>query len=358
MTAARNGTETAGVQTEANGRPGGEDLGAGRRPSSRWVSFLLLAAGLAILIVFAATTNFREVGGALRKAQGLWLAAAGLAILAQIGVKAVRWQFMVERLTGTRISAGFGAISVVSGVAAGSMTPGRSFEMAKAVMLKGSYDISLGVSTSAMIVERMLDMGFLVVTFLLAAAFVPTRMVLASRVLEVVVVGVIVAFGILVAAPVQVQAWMTSAVRRVPLPAQLRAKSLRLLETFFTSFLRLRGLRTLWPLTAFTAVSAVLDAGRVVAVFMAMGIGLPIPVVVFAYLGAAMLGMALLIPGGVGVTEVSMAGLIAVLAPGAVPASLARSAVLIDRFLSYYLLVVIGAGCLIAYYRIRHVFAA
>jgi uncharacterized protein (TIRG00374 family) len=169
---------------------------------------------------------------------------------------------------------------------------------------------------------------------------------------------VVVAFGTLVAAPVRVQAWITHGARGVPLPAPLRAKSLGLVETFFSSFLLLRGQRTRWPLVAFTALSTALDAARAVAVFMAMGIGLPVPVVVFAYLAAAMLGMALLIPGGVGVTEVSMAGLIAVLAPGVVPASLARSAVLVDRFLSYYLLVLIGSGFLVAYNRIRHIFAA
>jgi uncharacterized protein (TIRG00374 family) len=358
MTAARNGTEAAGVQAEANGLPEGGDSGARRRASSRWVSVLLLGAGLVILIAFAATTNVREVGDALRNARGLWLVAAGAAVATQILVKAVRWQFMVERLTGTRVSTAFGAISVVSGVAAGSMTPGRSFELAKAVMLKGSYDIPLGVSTSAMIAERMLDMGFLVVTFLLAAAFVPTRMVLASRVLALVIAGVVVAFGALVAAPARIQAWMTSAVRTLPLSASLRDKGLRLLDTFFTSFLLLRGQRTLWPLVGFTAASAVVDAARAVAVFTAMGIGLPTPVIVFAYLGAAMLGMALLIPGGVGVTEVSMAGLIAVLAPGAVAAPLVRSAVLVDRFLSYYLLVLIGAGFLVAYHRLRHVLVA
>lgn len=356
MTGDGDGTKTVGVQTGGNERPAGEETAASPRASARWVSFLLLGAGLAILIAFAATTNLREVGGALRNARSLWLVLAAAAVAVQIVVKSVRWQFMVERLTGTRISTGFGAISVVSGVAAGSMTPGRSFELAKAVMLKGSYEIALGVSTSAMIVERMLDMGFLVVTFLLAAAFVPTRMVLASRVLALVIVGVIMAFGTLVAAPVRIQAWITPAVRRVPLPVSVREKGLRLLETFFSSFLLLRGQRTLWPLITFTAVSTAVDAGRVVAVFTAMGIGLSIPVITFAYLGAAMLGMALLIPGGVGVTEVSMAGLIAVLAPGAVAASLARSAVLVDRFLSYYLLVLIGAGCLIAYHRFRRIF--
>jgi glycosyltransferase 2 family protein len=357
MTDPGDGAEMVGVQTKTNGRPGGKDPASGRGPSTRWISLLLLCAGLAILIAFAATTNLRQVAGALRNADGLWLLLAAGAVAAQILVKAVRWQFMVERLTGTRISLGFGAVSVVSGVAAGSMTPGRSFELAKAVMLRGSYNIALSVSTSAMIVERMLDMAFLVVTFLLAAAFVPTRTVLASRVLALVVAGVIVGFGALVVAPGRIRAWITPAIRLLPLPAPLRDRSLGLLDTFFTSFLLLRAQHTLWTLLAFTAASAALDVGRVVAVFTAMGIGLSIPVIVFAYLGAAMLGMALLIPGGVGVTEVSMAGLIAVLAPGAVSAPLVSSAVLADRFLSYYLLVVLGAGLLVAYHRFRHVAA-
>ena len=108
--------------------------------------------------------------------------------------------------------------------------------------------------------------------------------------------------------------------------------------------------------TVLTALVTALDLARVFAVFHAMGIPLSVSLVTFAYLGAAMLGMALLIPGGVGVTEVSMAGLIVLLAPTTVP-SLARSAVLIDRFLSYYLLVLIGAGFLVAYHRLRHAFA-
>ncbi|HTD48112.1 MAG TPA: flippase-like domain-containing protein, partial [bacterium] len=114
--------------------------------------------------------------------------------------------------------------------------------------------------------------------------------------------------------------------------------------------------RTLWLLLLLTSAVAALDVARVAVVFRAMGIGLGLPFVAFAYLGAAMLGMALLIPGGVGVTEVSMAGLIAFLAPGAIPANVARSAVLIDRFLSYYLIVLLGAGFLIAYHRYRRVF--
>lgn len=337
-------------------QPIGQDAAVKRGSSGRWVSFILLGAGLAILIAFAATTNFRQVGDALRRAHIPLLTGAVGAVVAQILVKAYRWQFMVKQLTGLTISIKFGAISVVSGVAAGSVTPGRTFELAKAVMLKGTYDVALGVSTSAMIAERMLDMGFLVVAFLLSAVFVPTRMVLASRVLMLMIVALVLAFGVVVTIPQVVEGWIVTITRRLPLPDSLRDKVLKLLGTFFSTFQVLREHRTLWFLLLLSVVITGLDLIRVVTVFRAMGIPLAPPLIAFAYLGAAMLGMALLIPGGVGVTEVSMAGLVVLLSPGDVAPALARSAVLIDRFLSYYLLVLIGAGLLVAYHRFRHAF--
>ena len=327
-----------------------------RTAPARWVSFVLLGAGIAILVAFAATTNFRQIGEALRGIQGTLLSLAIVAVGLQLLLKAVRWRFMIGRLTGTTISWRFAVVSVLSGVAAGSITPGRSFELAKAVMLKGSYDTPLGVSTSAMVVERMLDITFLVATFLGFAAFVPTRVVMASRLLAFLIAVLVVATALVVAAPARVQGWIGAILRRLPLPLALRDRGLRLMGTFFTSLQLLRGHRTLWLLLLATSGVTVLDIVRVVTVFRAMAIPIALALVGFAYLGAAMLGMALMIPGGVGVTEVSMAGLIALLAPGMVAPAVARSAVLIDRFLSYYLLVVIGAGLLVAYHRLRHIF--
>jgi uncharacterized protein (TIRG00374 family) len=327
-----------------------------RRDASRWVSLLLLGFGVAILAAFAATTNFRQIGEAIGRIQPPLFGLAIVAVLAQLLVKAARWRFMVWRLTGTRISIRFGAISIIAGVAAGSIAPGRSFEVAKAILLKGSFGVPLRISTSAMIVERILDIVFLITTFLLAAAFVPSRMVLASHVVLVTIAALVFCSALVVALPAQVQGWAGAVLRRIPVPERVRGRVLNLVETFFTSFLVLRQHRTLWSLLGLTAVAAALDIARVFTVFRAMGITLGPALIAFSYLGAAMLGMALLIPGGVGVTEVSMAGLIAFLAPGAVLANVARSAVLLDRFFSYYLLVLVGAGLLIAYHRYRRIF--
>lgn len=241
-------------------------------------------------------------------------------------------------------------------MAAGSITPGRSFEVAKSIFLKGSHGIRLGLSASAMIVERMLDLVMLITALLVAALLLPRQMVLASGALLTLIALLIGGSILVVAAPLHLRGWGEALLRAVPSPKSVRGRGLRLLDTFFSSILLWRQSRTLGVLLLFTAVAAILDLLRVSLIFWAMGASFSVPFLAFTYIGAALLGMALLIPGGVGVTEVSQVGLIVLLAPGAVPQAVARSAVLADRFLSYYLLTLIGAGLLIAYHRYRHIF--
>lgn len=326
------------------------------RTQAPWVAYVLVGCGVIILILFAATTNIREFGRALAGVRPGLLAVAAAAIALQILVKAFRWRYMVGRLTGTLISMRFATISIVAGVAAGSIAPARSFEMAKAMLLRGSHGTSLGLSTSAMIVERMLDVVLLIGTLLLAALLLPRRMVTASGVLLVTIAALAGGATLLAVAPLRVREWAGAVIRRLPGPAGLRRWGLALLDTFCESVLVWRQGRTLGVLVGLSALGASLDVARVCAVFWAMGTALSAPFLAFTYTGAAVLGMALLIPGGVGVTEVSQVGLILLLAPGAVPMAIARGAVLVDRFLSYYLLTVIGATLLMAYHRYRHVY--
>ncbi len=325
--------------------------GAGSAAAPRWVGYALAGCGVVILGLFAATTDVHQVGAALRGVRPALLALAAAALVLQILVKAVRWRYMVRRLTGTGISTRFAALSIVAGVAAGSIVPARGFEMAKAMLLKGSHGTSLGRSTSAMIAERMLDLLLLIGVLLCAALLLPRRMVMASGVLLATIAALAAGCALVVSAPSRVRDGAAAVLGILPCPSGLRRRAVRLLDTFAASVLLWREGRTLGVLLALSALGAVLDLARVCAVFWGMGAALSAPFLVFTYVGAAMLGMALLVPGGVGVTEVSQVGLIGLLAPGAVPAGIARSAVLADRFLSYYLVTLVGAGVLIAYHR-------
>ncbi len=322
----------------------------------RWVGYLLVAFGLAILVLFAATTNVRQLAHALRGIRPALLGVAVVVVVLQILVRGIRWRYMICRLTGTAISIRFAAISIVAGIAAGSVVPARTFEMAKAMLLKGSYGTSLGASTSAMIVERALDLLLVVISLTLAALLLPGRVAIAGRLLPVIIIVIVGGCLLVAAAPLRFRGWMAAVLHRIPAPQGARSHAMRLVDTFFESILLWRQGRTLGILLPLTGLSTALDLTRVCAVFWGMGVALPVPVLIFTYLGAVVLGMMLLIPGGVGVTEVSQVGLIALLAPQVAPPALIRSAVLADRFLSYYLVLMIGAALLITYQRYRHVF--
>jgi len=323
---------------------------------SRWITYALGAGGVVILILFATSTNLADLGRALRGARPGLLALAVAGIVSQILVKAARWRYMVHRQTGIAISARFATVSVVCGVAAGSVAPARSFELAKALLLRDSHGVGLGLSMSAMIVERLLDLVLFIGAVLLAALLLPRQMVVANSVLPAVIGIIIAGIVLLFAAPGRAGAWAGAAAQVVPMPRAVRARALNLIDALCGSIRIWRQRRTLGPLFALTSLSTAMDLARVYTVFWAFGAALSVPLLVFTYVGAGLLGMALLVPGGVGVTEVSQVGLITLLAPGVVPSAVARSAVLADRFLSYYAVTVIGGALLVAYHRYRHIF--
>lgn len=323
-------------------------------PSARWITYVLSAGGVVILVVFGATTNLPAAVRALGDVRPYLFALAVLAVPAQIAVRAVRWRYMVRRLTDTTMSGRFAAVSVVCGVAAGSMTPGRSFELAKAVMLRDAYGVGLGLSVSAMLIERLLDITALVTGLLLAAVMLPRQTVLANTALPVLIAAIVLGTALLAGAPDHVRSGAGVLLRAVPFRA-LRDRAVAFVDLLCTSIAISRRRHTLGALLALTALGTSLDFARVVAVFAALRVALPPQILVFTYVGAMVLGMALLVPGGVGVTEVSQAGLIAVLAPHAVATAVARSGVLIDRIVSYYAVLVAGGLLLMAYHRYHRV---
>jgi uncharacterized protein (TIRG00374 family) len=320
----------------------------------RWLSYALAAGGLAVLVVFGATTNIPAAIRALRDVRPFLFALAVLAVPAQMAVRAVRWRYLVHQLTDTTISGRFAVVSVVCGIAAGSMTPGRSFELAKAVMLRDAYGVGLGRSVSAMLIERLLDIVTLVAGLLVAAVLLPRATVLANAALPVLVAAIVLGTAALAGAPDRVRSGAALLLRAVPIRA-LRERLQAFVGLLCDSIAISRRRHTLGGLLALTALAIAFDFARVIAVFGALRVALPPQVLVFTYVGAMILGMALLVPGGVGVTEVSQAGLIAVLAPHAVATAVARSGVLIDRIVSYYSVLVVGGVLLMAYHRFHRI---
>jgi uncharacterized protein (TIRG00374 family) len=207
---------------------------------------------------------------------------------------------------------------------------------------------------SAMLIERLLDVVALVGGLLAVALLLPRQTVLANAVLPFLIVAIVLGVALLAGAPARVR-WGAAAVLRAMPAGAFRARAQNFVDLLCGSVAALRRRHTVGGLLALTAFAVALDFGRLFAVWSALSVALPPQVLIFTYVGAMILGMAFLVPGGVGVTEVSQAGLIAVLAPHAVPAAVARSGVLIDRIVSYYAVLVAGGLLLMAYQRYHRI---
>lgn len=312
----------------------------------------LLAGGLLLGLLIARADIF-AIGRAVGRTDGLRLGLALLLLAANVAVKAVRWRLMVARLTGIPLSARHAVPAILAGVAAASLSPARAVDLAKPLMLKRLRGVELSTSTSAVLIERFLDGAALIV--LLGGALLMLPIARTSQFGPVLSASglLLIAGALLLASPAAVRALSTGVVERLPLSSGLRGRIHRFAHAFADGLMVWRAHRNLWPLLGLSVLAAILEAGRLAAVFAALGLAMPLAGAMLAFSAANLVSVLTLIPGGIGITELSMAGVAGAILGARPTVSEIAAAVLVDRALSYYLVVALGALVLLAWGGIR-----
>ena len=312
---------------------------------TRAIRWLFLLAGGVLLGVMLARLDLAGVRASLRETDPVWFGAALLLLTANVLVKALRWRWMVSRLTGHRLDLLSAGAAILAGVAGASFSPGRTVDLAKPLLLKQRFGVPLAPSTAAALIERFLDGAALVVLFGASLLVVPVARgaqlhpVLAAA-------GILLVAGAAgLASPRTLRALASRVIRRLPLSEELRSGSARVMEAFTDSLSLWRTRTNLWPLLGLSVVAALCEAGRLAAVFAAMGLPLGFAGGMLTVSVANLVGVVALIPGGIGITELSMAGVASLVLRVPAAGAAVAGAVLLDRLLSYYL--VAGAGALI-----------
>jgi uncharacterized protein (TIRG00374 family) len=133
---------------------------------------LRIVAGLAVSAIFLYLAlrgvRFREVGEALREANYLWLVPAVAAIVASLGLRAVRWRLLFHPVRDLRLSVLFGSMNV--GYLVNTVLPLRLGEVVRAYLVGQMERVGAARALSTVAVERVLDM---VVTLAYLAAVLP-----------------------------------------------------------------------------------------------------------------------------------------------------------------------------------------
>ena len=317
---------------------------------SRWARGGFLAVGGVLLILLALRVDWDAVRRVISTARpAAFLTAAGFAA-ANVAVKGLRWRMLVRRLTGSGppLSIGRAVQAVLAGVAAASVTPGRAFDLAKPLLLRRSHGTPLAAGVGAAMVERLWDGIALVVLFGISLLTLPLARDPRFRPV-LIAAGLLLAGGLaILIAPRGIRLIGRVGLRLLAWMPGLRSLAQRAGSEFVDGVALSRGSSTLPALAAFSIGAAVLEAARLAAVASAVGVSMSLGAAMLVFSAANLVAVAALIPGGIGVTELTMAAaaaLVTGLRPGAPTAA---AIVLLDRLLSYYLIVGIGAVVLAA----------
>lgn len=304
--------------------------------------------GVITFVFFLLTINVRELIDALSKLDA-WLITLVICLVGiNLILKGVRWQYLVKKYTNKKISIGQATGAIVVGVAAGSIFPGR-VEPAKPMLLKTSYGVQMSEGMSAMVVERVFDLLALILIFSLTAIILFGIIEDAGiALLGVIVLTVAFSIGlvIFVLAPQMFNRVATAIVRRMPFNEVTKNKLDGFLDKFFQSIKRIHDLRSLTVILTLSLIATFIEVIRLYVIFHFLGEEVSMIILGFALCFGVLTGIASLIPGGVGVNELTESNIIDKISGNGTLSS-TSIIVLIDRIFAFYALVVLGGAMLL-----------
>jgi len=314
---------------------------------NRVVQLALLGLGVLILAGFVARLNLSGIGAAVAHADPVRLGLAVLLLALNVGVKAMRWQIMTGRMRNGPLGLPAAGAAILAGVAAASLTPGRTLELAKPLLLRASHGVPMASSAAAVVVERLLDGAALGVLFAASLALVPAARGAAFYPVFVTLALFLAAGAAVLLLPRRLASATAWTAAHLPLPGGARQRIASVGVRFTAALAGWREGPMLGLLLALSVAAAFVEVLRFSAVLTALGVQVGLPDAMLAFCAANLLAAVTFIPGGIGVTELSLAGIVT-LVSGAGPAAAVGAAVLVDRTLSYYLLVATGGLILLA----------
>ena len=315
--------------------------------NKRWVNYILLGIGLVIFILFIVTTDFSEIKKSIGYLNIRILIVLIILVMLTIVIRGYRWKALIKILTKKNISMKLAMTSMVAGVAAGTLTPGRGFEIAKPLILKGTHDIPINKSISAMIIEKVFDMIGYIFVFFLAMFLIPRGIQN-----KIIITGVIIVFAIIILvfiSPKILSKIFDFILRKIYLPKILKKKAIEFNNILFTSFSEVKGKNILW-IGSISIGELFLEVFIFYFILTILNIKINFFITAFAFTGAVLFSLITMIPGGIGVNEISQAGIISSIEPTLRSnMGVIKTGILIDVIVTYYILVILGVIILLLF---------
>jgi uncharacterized protein (TIRG00374 family) len=299
----------------------------------------VFAGTLCGAVVFAALSLYADVS-ALRTSLGAFeWGALVVALLLSSGnyvLRYARWQYYLSRIE-IRVPHRESALVFLSGFVM-SVTPGKMGEVLKSLLLYDARGISIARTAPVVFAERLTDLIALVIlTAIGSLSF--------DQGVPIAITGAVIVGTVLVASSWRPAGELCLAIAaRLPV---LRRVAPRLREAYESLFVMTRPR----PLVFATAMATASWGLECVALWMLLrglpGGGLGLDASAFAYSAATIAGALAMMPGGLGVTEAGMTGLIEALSKGEIAPADATAATMLTRLATLWWAVLVGAVALV-----------
>ncbi len=313
------------------------DLSAARRATSGLVRKVLIGTLLGAL-VFAGLSLYADVSSLRANLRAFDYRVFALALALATGnyaLRYLRWQLYLRRI-GIEVPHGESALVFLSGFVM-SVTPGKLGEVFKSLLLYETRGASIVRTAPVVFAERLTDLIALVILTALGSLSFEQGVPIAAA------GGALGTLALLATAWRPMGELLLRIAARVPLVKRIVP---RLREAYESLYTMTRPAPLLFA-TALATVSWGLECVALFVLLRAMpGGGLSWDASLFAYSASTIVGALAMMPGGLGVTEAGMTGLIQTLSGGAIDGAAATAATMLTRLATLWWAVVVGGVAL------------
>jgi glycosyltransferase 2 family protein len=297
-----------------------------------------IVLGAVVFVALAAWSNFQAVQAALRSLRWGVLPLVLALSFTNYLIRFLRWEYYLDRL-GIERAKGDSLIIFLSGLVM-SVSPGKLGEVFKSVLLRQRYGTPIARSAPIVLAERLTDLLALVILGAAGAVAFGTggKLVLATFGLIVLLLGA-------VASPRLVHA-IVRLLGRLPWVGKPLGRASGGLLGAYDSTARLLGPVPLAIGNLYAVLGWFCECVGFYLVLDALGTPVQLGFASFAYALATIAGALSMLPGGIGLTE----GSLAVLLTGrGVPEGAAVAATFVIRLATLWFAVLVGAAVLLRY---------
>lgn len=308
---------------------------------------VLQLLGVAVLVFFFYRFDFGELWRSVQEIALLWIPFIILFGFVNIVIRSLTWRYIVQVVSDKKISSFFSMLSILAGISSGSIFPGRA-DIARPLILKTEYDISITESMSSMIIERifylisLLILFFISLSFFLRDYFVGFNFTLFISLSGCLIIPIV----ILAYFPEKIFLFL----KKIILKTSISKKEsiIKHLEYFLLSFKKLKNKKVVTIILFLSVSSVLVEALRMYWIFWLMNINVSLKIVAFSFFASMLLSLVSMVPGGIGIYETSQSVIIYKIDSSTEIETL-KSAVVFVRLIYYYLIVLIGGVVLIFY---------